>query len=316
MEQREPAGSVCAEEDVERVVACLTKTRVNTFPLCACLRACLDEAPYRDIEARLEAEDAARDSTQTPHVLIGLLVEAGGIRRTPVEESARAGEETPGEEASSEEARNEAADIPADRADDPAGGDTSSVLVADDLVVIGASGGEFLPSVSHAGKPRDEEGASAIPGGFDGTRAGEARTESDAVDGAPSGESASDSEKSASDLVDQPTDYTLVTTDAGRAALELFEPGRLIAEFMGAQPPEFFDVACRILALCEEGAALSAITEGVGKGRITVGEKSVYPEYFVSRLENAGAIEWEGGRWRATEPGRAFSRAHAQTEAS
>ena len=87
-----PAPQKSLEERVTDVRSCLTANHGNTLALLACLRACRGEArPYRGAEEEL-AEQAAFDlSTQTPHVLIGLLVKAGGIERIDVpEESAEA----------------------------------------------------------------------------------------------------------------------------------------------------------------------------------------------------------------------------------
>lgn len=80
------------EERTADVRSCLTANHGNTLALLACLRACRGEArPYRGVEEELAGKAAFDLSTQTPHVLVGLLVKAGGIERIDVpEESAKA----------------------------------------------------------------------------------------------------------------------------------------------------------------------------------------------------------------------------------
>ena len=74
----------------ERVIACLTANHANTLALLDCLRACdvaADEArPYREVEEALVGLPSFSLSTQTPHVLLGLLVKAGGIASIDVPE--------------------------------------------------------------------------------------------------------------------------------------------------------------------------------------------------------------------------------------
>lgn len=190
-------------EAVDRVMTCVRKTRANTLPMCACLRACLEETPYRDVEADLEPLTVMKTSLQTPHVLINLLVEAGGIERTAIEE--------------------ESAEV--------------------------------------------------------------------------AGESDLDPE-------DQPTDWTLKTTLAGQAVLEALEPAKMIDELCASEPAEFTAAIEATLRACEQGAKLSDVNEALG-GKVEADGKSVYPEYFVSKLEAAGGLEWDGC-WKTTDAGLRF----------
>lgn len=86
-EAKTPAPQKSLEERVADVRSCLTANHGNTLALLACLRACQGEArPYRGAEEELAGQVAFDLSTQTPHVLIGLLVKAGGIERIDVPE--------------------------------------------------------------------------------------------------------------------------------------------------------------------------------------------------------------------------------------
>ena len=81
----------------ERVIACLKANHANTLALLDCLRACdvaADEAiPYREVEDALEGLPSFSLSTQSPHVLLGLLVKAGGIESVDVPEEPAQGEQ-------------------------------------------------------------------------------------------------------------------------------------------------------------------------------------------------------------------------------
>lgn len=64
----------------ESVVACVQANRANSLPLLACLRACEANAqPYRDVERVLAGEPSMRMATQNVHVLMGMLIEVGGL---------------------------------------------------------------------------------------------------------------------------------------------------------------------------------------------------------------------------------------------
>lgn len=193
-------------EAVGRVKACVRKTRANTLPMCTCLRACLEETPYRDVEAGLAPLTVMKTSLQTPHVLIELLVEAGGIERAAVREESAEAVEEPGLE------------------------------------------------------PED-----------------------------------------------QPTDWTLKTTPAGRAALEALEPAKMIDELCASEPAGFAAAIEATLRACEKGAKLSDVNEALG-GKVEADGKSVYPEYFVSKLEAVGGLEWDGC-WTITDAGLRFLQA-------
>lgn len=72
---------------VESIVACVQANRANSLPLLACLHACETNAqPYRDVERALAGEPIMRMSTQNVHVLMDMLIEAGGIEATAFDE--------------------------------------------------------------------------------------------------------------------------------------------------------------------------------------------------------------------------------------
>lgn len=71
----------------ESVVACVQANRANSLPLLACLHACQATVqPYRDVERVLAGEPRMRMSTQNVHVLMDMLIEAGGIEAVALDE--------------------------------------------------------------------------------------------------------------------------------------------------------------------------------------------------------------------------------------
>lgn len=115
-------------------------------------------------------------------------------------------------------------------------------------------------------------------------------------------EGASDS----ADLPDQPVDYRLRTTDAGRAALDEFEPTKRFGELLSAEPAGYGDVYGLVLALCEEGASKGAIEAALAGHPAFSFPKPIYPGYFISKLETVDGISWDGV-WRTTEAGRSMA---------
>lgn len=184
---------------VSAVTACLMATHANTLPLLACLRVCEIQRPYREAEARLVDDPVMRMSLQNAHVLIGLLVKAGGIATKKVDE----------------------------------------------------------------GQP--VEGRSGIS-------------------------------------ADQPADYLVQTTEAGRSALRAFDPAQRFSQLVTEEPSGYGDVYAQVLDICAQGAARDEIEGALARHRALIYPKRIYPSYFISKLETIGGLSWDG-MWRTTEAG-------------
>lgn len=104
-------------------------------------------------------------------------------------------------------------------------------------------------------------------------------------------------------IEDQPVDYLLETTDAGRRALECFEPVSRFAEMVAEEPAGYAAVYAMVLQRCEGGAKLPDVESMLQGVEAMVHPKQVYPQYFVSRLETVGGLVWNGS-WNTTEDGR------------
>ena len=102
---------------------------------------------------------------------------------------------------------------------------------------------------------------------------------------------------------DMPVDYTVCTTEAGRAALALFEPTRRFARVLRDDPATYSSVYAAVLDLCQKGAAKAAIEEALAGNAALNTPKQVYPSYFISKLETVGGLTWDGS-WKTTEAGR------------
>lgn len=102
---------------------------------------------------------------------------------------------------------------------------------------------------------------------------------------------------------DMPVDYTLRTTEAGRAALALFEPTRRFGQVLQDDPETYGQVYAAVLDLCQKGAAKAAIEEALAGNVALSTPKQVYPSYFISKLETVGGLTWDGS-WKTTEAGR------------
>lgn len=145
----------------------------------------------------------------------------------------------------------------------------------------------------------EEQGAHAgsLPSDGAGSAGG-----ADAAD-ADGGADVAVADSPAAELPDQPVDYLLHTTEAGRAALDEFEPAKRFSELLAAEPDGYGDAYGRVLALCETGASKAAIEEALAGHAALSFPKQIYPGYFISKLETVDGISWDG-TWRTTEAGR------------
>ena len=102
---------------------------------------------------------------------------------------------------------------------------------------------------------------------------------------------------------DQPVDYTVRTTEAGRAALAQFEPTKRFGRMLQDEPAGYAQAYAIVLALCEDGATKAAIEQALEGNPALSNPKQVFPSYFISKLETVGGLTWDGS-WKATEAGR------------
>lgn len=183
---------------VEEIVSCMTKNKAHALAFRECLVACEVERPYREIEAELEMSKVFSSCTQSPHTLIGLLVEHGAIEKTIVEEEGFAKK-------------------------------------------------------------------------------------------------------------DQPVDYKLRTTEEGLRAAGILDPAVQLERLVNGQVEEVADLYRKVLKACDGGASLGDVKREVGASVVLPEGKTVYAEYFVSKLETAGGLMWDG-KWRTTKVGSLFVR--------
>ena len=99
------------------------------------------------------------------------------------------------------------------------------------------------------------------------------------------------------ELPDQPVDYLLHTTEAGRAALDEFEPTKRFSELLAVEPDGYGDAYGRVLA------SKAAIEEALAGHPALSFPKQIYSGYFISKLETVDGISWDGA-WRTTEAGQ------------
>ncbi|MCD8199626.1 MAG: hypothetical protein LUD25_01500 [Coriobacteriaceae bacterium] len=214
------------EEVAERVISHLKANHANTLALLECLRACdvgeADARPYREVEAELDGQSAMQLCTQTPHVLLGILIDAGGIATVELE--------------SADDEEQDAAESPI----------------------------THLPDVTD------------------------------------------DSETAYTEAVEEedlPVDYLVYTTEAGRMAMDAYDPNLRFAEIRAAEPDGYADVYEQMLTLCRgKGATLADLDDKLKDHPAMTDPKQTYPSYFISKLETVGGIVWDGV-WQTTDVG-------------
>lgn len=119
----------------------------------------------------------------------------------------------------------------------------------------------------------------------------------------------------ADDAIDDAAEisYRVSLTDAGRRALAALAPENLLRRLM-EDKPQHAAAFLKVLAVCapDGGAPKAAIESAlVADDSLKIDQRTqvptVYPAYFTSALEDAGALRWNTATtcWEATEAGRA-----------
>ncbi len=244
----------------------LASNHGNTLAYLACLKACLGEPrPYREVEESLQANLAFGLSTQTPHTLIGLLVDDGGIERIEV------AEEVSGD-----------AGLAAD-----ALGDSVVPVELDEPVCVPE--GTLAPA---------DSAAPAAPR----TPAEPARLTASTDSVAPAAPMAP-ADSAASAAPDQPVDFLLRTTPAGRAVLDEYDVAARLGRLVAGEPEGYLDAYLLVLDACQgQGASLKQIEQALAGNPALTNPKRVYAGYFISKLETVGAIAWQDA-WLLTDDG-------------
>ncbi len=264
---QQPAASTKTPEEVQAALRRrLTSNHGNTLAYLACLKACLGEPrPYREVEESLQANLAFGLSTQTPHTLIGLLVDDGGIERIEV------AEEVSGD-----------AGLAAD-----ALGDSVVPVVSGEAAC--APGGALAPADSAApAAPRTPAEPARLTAPTD-----------PAVPTVPADSAA----PAAPAAPDQPVDFLLRTTPAGRAVLDEYDVAARLGRLVAGEPEGYLDAYLLVLDACQgRGASLKQIEQALAGNPALTNPKRVYAGYFISKLETVGAIAWQDA-WLLTDDG-------------
>ncbi len=247
----------------------LTSNHGNTLAYLACLKACLGEPrPYREVEESLQANLAFGLSTQTPHTLIGLLVDDGGIERIEV------AEEVSGDAGLAADALGDSV-MPAEL-DEAACAPEGALAPADSAVPV-------APAAPAAPRTPAEPARLTAP-------------TDPAVPTAPA-------DSAAPAAPDQPIDFLLRTTPAGRAVLDEYDVAARLGRFVAGEPEGYLDAYLLVLDACQgQGASLKQIEQALAGNPALTNPKRVYAGYFISKLETVGAIAWQDA-WLLTDDG-------------
>lgn len=110
------------------------------------------------------------------------------------------------------------------------------------------------------------------------------------------------------EIEDLAVEWRFLTTDAGREAIEQFNPADRTREMLASQKETRHPTFKRLLEFCEERPrSLDEITTflandpGLEKDPRT-GVMHMQPSAYIGKLDQAGALTWEGG-WKTTPGG-------------
>lgn len=108
-------------------------------------------------------------------------------------------------------------------------------------------------------------------------------------------------------LVDQPVDYLLVITEAGREVLADFDPVKRYGRMLAGEPSSYRAIYRKVLSLCEQGISMDDIEQALAGIPAMRTPKTVYAGHFVSNLETVDGIRWADGLWTITTHGQAMA---------
>ena len=96
------------------------------------------------------------------------------------------------------------------------------------------------------------------------------------------------------------------TTEAGQAYLAGYDPRADLARLID-DDAQYMDIYLRVLDLCadEAGAGTPDLSQAVDSDPL-VQSPRLFAQHFTERLEKAGAVAWDGRRWKITEAGRTW----------
>ena len=122
--------------------------------------------------------------------------------------------------------------------------------------------GEDGDDVAEPTPAKAEAGASVCPAQPDAPDA--AAPDAGAADPSENGDASAPAPQPADQAEDQPVDYVLYTTDAGREALAQFDPKSRFDELLGGEPEAYLELYARVLDICsgEDGATRAQIRAG------------------------------------------------------
>ncbi len=103
-----------------------------------------------------------------------------------------------------------------------------------------------------------------------------------------------------------PTANLWKTTEAGLAYLAGYDPQADLAVLLEGDA-QYMDIYLRVLDLCadEDGASTPDLGTAVDKDPL-VQSPRLFAQHFTERLEKAGAVAWDGRRWKITDAGRTW----------
>lgn len=135
------------------------------------------------------------------------------------------------------------------------------------------------------------------------------------VDGVEYGGTFDDLQADESIPLDAVIEYTVRITQEGLAAARAYSPHRKLRELFAANPDRVEGLVA-VMRLCapREGAARGEIARflDANPAFLAASDDAVaplLPAYYTGKLEEAGAIAWEGS-WRLTGEGRQFLQSH------
>ena len=207
----------------------------NTHALLACLDICATEElrPYREVEAQLAGHAAMRRTIQSPHTLLSILVDAGGVECVGLDEDGNVivppseedeAEEQGAEGEDEELAEDEAPQVAEELPEEPAQEAAESPWGIDDDEDPWADEDEWADDPWKLAIERIER--------EDAEKAAQEAAEQAAAE---------------QELRDQPTDYLVRTSQAGLEVLDRFDVTRRYTMLLAMEPEGYEDAYAKVL---------------------------------------------------------------------
>lgn len=305
---QERLDAMTFDERVEATVEALHRRPAYARVMRATLEYCREERRSEDVEDYIKTLEDFTANRQSPRRYVFFLMRTGALAELGYDADGNVVDEN-----SVAAVQEELTPKPTDP-DSDADIDETEQHVADEAAQEqGAEESEDFAAADTNGS--DDEApctaeevsdAATIASDAEGAEDAGAADADAAVEGADADQPAAEAEPE--DPQDRIVEWRLIVTDVGLAALEATDHRTLLRDLLSSQARHRFEAYTDLITFCEEPHSLDDIIKFLNENHLpgleidSRGIMGIQPNAYISKLENAGALTWDGALkcWKTT----------------